>query len=251
MLELALAGDRIFAATERGLFERSAGEWRLVKEVGSGRVDQLASGRDRFLALTGGTLFELAGERFRKLAPTSDAIEGAAVAWGDLWIRTAAGLWRAPSEGVLEAATLPSDDAAIVAAGDGWIVAAGDEGLFRRDARDAPWRRLAGKGARVVTTGDGRFPLLVTAAHELALFDGESGELLPIASEFPAGSALSALVTADRLLVGTSGYGLWSGPLPTPLAPVAPVAPATPEASAAPDAEALTQSAASEARMRR
>ncbi len=58
-LALATAGDKVFAATERGLFERGADfSWRPVAELGEGRVESVWVSEGRVWARSGARLFE-------------------------------------------------------------------------------------------------------------------------------------------------------------------------------------------------
>jgi photosystem II stability/assembly factor-like uncharacterized protein len=79
VLSLAVAGPRVFAATERGLWERSGADWRLVAELGERRVEQVVAAGSRVVARTADGLWESpgAGARFHPLAdhgtPRDDA----------------------------------------------------------------------------------------------------------------------------------------------------------------------------------
>lgn len=72
----------------------------------------------------------------------------------------------------------------------------------------------AGDGQRAHATGDPRFAYVVASVRGAALWDGELGRLWPLAPPFPAGEIQAALVVSDRLLLGSSGYGLWEMRLP-------------------------------------
>lgn len=217
VVDLAAARDRLFAATERGLYERAGGEWRRVAELGQGRVDQLLVGVDRLLARSGGALYEFAAERFRRLDLAGDpAIEGATLAWGRLWVRTSTGLWRLSATGELEASSLPAADARLLGVGGEQLLAVTVEGLFRRTEPAGAWHRLAGPRARVVSTGDPGLPLLLVEDGRLALVARGETEPRALPAAFPAVAAASAVVAGGRLLVGTSGYGLWQAALEPP-----------------------------------
>ena len=73
-----------------------------------------------------------------------------------------------------------------------------------------------------LATGDARFPLVtiarpaspgVATTGSVGLYDRTRQRLVSIATPFPAAETLSALVLGNRLLLGTSGYGLWEATL--------------------------------------
>jgi len=270
VLAMATSGERLFVATERGLFERerSAGagsslesavpmRFERVSELGERRVEQLAAAGGRIVARTREALYELdaakpAG-RFHPiaLAPAGraapPALRSAALAAGDLWVLRDDGLARLVG-GKLQASSLPYPPAAgselFSVAGE--LHYSGKEGLFRRDGASGAWIPLRSGPLRTIATGSARFPYLVEAGGALALFAlppaSQPGEALwvPIDLPYPAGETLSALVAGDRLLLGSSGFGVWQARLPPSL-----TLPASP--TAAED----QRPSASEARIRR
>ena len=209
VLDLAPARDRLFAATERGLWERAGGEWRRVAELGQKRVEQLLVSPERLFARAEGKLYELVAERFVELGPADETVQSAALAWDRLWVRTASGLSYRNEAGELRPASLPADDARLLAVGGEQLLALAADGLFRRRELEGAWERMSGPRARVVATGDAARPLLVAEDGRLALLARDEDAPRPLAAEFPAAAASSAVLAAGRLLVGTSGYGLW------------------------------------------
>jgi hypothetical protein len=278
---MATAGDRLFVATERGLFERERApgngaevvlpiRFHRVPELGERRVEQLLATAERVVARARDGLFELEtaipGAPFRPLAlgplspPASSGSHGlrslrsAALAAGDLWVLHDEGLSRMV-DGKLQAASLPYP----AAPGSDLFSASGDlhysgrGGLFRRDTGTGAWMPLRSGPVRAIATGSARFPYLIEskgALSLLALPEGpKSGEgaWLPITLPYPARETLSALVTGDRLLLGSSGFGVWQALLPA-LAALPPAAPGAPVA----DTPSATQgSSESEARIRK
>ena len=254
---LALAGDRALrrhrARPLRALGRGMAARWP-ERGLGSGWISSPPDGSAPRARRVGRSSSSRARDSAKLAADLRRRSRAPRSRWGDLWIRTAAGLWRAPSERSARGrdSALATTPRSSPPATDG-SSSAGDEGSS--GATPGTRRGVASPGrAResVTDRADGRFPLprsrLPTRSR---CFDGRAASWLPIASEFPAGSALSALVAADRLLVRTlrlrtleqapadatgSGGSGRSGDA---------------GGSAAPDAEALTQSSASEARMRR
>jgi photosystem II stability/assembly factor-like uncharacterized protein len=208
VLDLAIARGGPLAATERGLYERSGSEWRQVGELGTARVEQLAVAGERAAARTRDSVWESEGGRFRKLLLPRGVPEGIAFAWGDLWVEIEGHLWRVGRGGEPEAASLPGG-AALVPGGADRLVAVSGDGVFVRLAPDGAWEHRIRGGARVLDTRDGRFPAVVVRDGEIYLFESASGVLAPLEAAFPADTVRAALVAGDRLLIGTSGYGLW------------------------------------------
>lgn len=226
VLAMATSGERLFVATERGLFERepaperaSPARFRRVPELGERRVEQMAGGPGRLVARTRDAIFELrtasAAARFRQIPLRLPGLRSTALAAGDLWVLRDDGLSRVVA-GKLQAASLPYPAAAgseiLGVAGE--LVYSGKGGLFRRDAVSGAWVSLRSGPVRTLTTGSSRFPYLVESAGALTLLDGEDGAWLPIDLPYPARETLSALVTGDRLLLGSSGFGVWQATLP-------------------------------------
>lgn len=215
VLDLLVDGERLWAATERGLYERAGAEWRRVGELADSRVEQLLASGDRRLARTADGLWELGVDgRFRRFETGARGVPtAAAFAWGDLWLRTGEGLWRVDDRGAAEAASLPAADATPVVSGAGDLLLDCHDGLWRRSDPEAEWQRLSPGPLRALPTRDARFPLLVAGGDGLALYAPADGRRLPVEAAFPPGAVTSALLDGSRLWVGTSGYGLWSAEL--------------------------------------
>ena len=163
----------------------------------------------RLFARAEGKLYELVAERFVELGPADETVQSAALAWDRLWVRTASGLSYRNEAGELRPASLPADDARLLAVGGKQLLALAADGLFRRRELEGAWERMSGPRARVVATGDAARPLLVAEDGRLALLARDEDVPRQLAAEFPAAAASSAVLAAGRLLVGTSGYGLW------------------------------------------
>lgn len=245
VLAMVTAGERLFVATERGLFERErpAGvdaetaapmRFQRVAELGDRRVEQLAAAAGRIVARTREALFELQpaspGGRFHLLAlggPATaehrapSALRSVALAAGDLWVLRDEGLARVVG-GKLQAASLPYPPAPgseLFSVADD-LHYSGKEGLFRRDTRSGAWVPVRSGPVRTIATGSARFPYLVESQGALALHalpapaGAGEGDWLAIDLPYPAGETLSALVIGDRLLLGSSGFGVWQALLP-------------------------------------
>ena len=154
--------------------------------------------------------------------PAVPGLRSAALAAGDLWVLRDDGLTRMV-DGKPQAASLPYPPAAgselFSVAGE--LHYSGREGLYRRDTASGAWMPVRSGPLRTIATGSVLFPYLVEAHGALSLLSlrapspaGE-GAWLPIELPFPARETLSALVAGDRLLLGSSGFGVWQAVLPT------------------------------------
>ncbi len=99
-------------------------------------------------------------------------------------------------------------------------------GRFERVARDTRFlaarvpavaeaeRLAADTGRRPLATGDGRFSFVLVGERSAFLWDSELRQQRPLAPPFAASEIRSALVVGEKLLIGSSGYGLWETRLP-------------------------------------
>ncbi len=220
VLDLASHRGRAYAATEAGLYERAGREWRRVAELGGARVEQLAASAERLFARTRDAIWELAGERFAKVPFAWRPPRSIAVAEGALWVLRDEGLYRIEAGGEPVAASPPFPGGELAGVG-GHLVYAGAKGLHVHD-REQGWIALARERSRVFPTGDARFPAVARTGARLALLDAEGQQLLPLAPPFAAADLLSALAVDGRLLLGSSGFGLWRAALPAETAPAQP-----------------------------
>jgi hypothetical protein len=229
---LAVAGPRVFAATERGLWERSGAEWRQVAELGERRVEQVVAAGSRVVARAGDGLWESpgAGARFHPLPFHHGPPRALALSGGEaLWVSGDAGLYRLAG-GENHSAETPLPDGRIEAAGDR-LLAWGERGAFVRPLDGGPWAELAAEATAVLPTGDRRWPVVIVtpagaflAGHD-AVVGGAASEapgdtpavtLRPLDLPAPPASASAALIAGDRLYLGTSGWGLWVAALAPP-----------------------------------
>lgn len=189
VLGFADAGDRLYAATEEGLFERWAGtrEWRRVEELGRRRIERLT--------VEGGA------------AEPEDARRVA--------VKTPDARFVRPLPGPARFLEQPRDE-------DG--LDPGSESGFATESAE-PKHRFAGQEVlRVLPTGDSRIPRVVIAERDARVFDAVSGALQPpLELAFPAREVVAAAVAGDRLLLGTTGHGLVAVGLST-VAPESPPA---------------------------
>lgn len=216
ILGLTDAGDRVYAATEGGLWMRWVGEWRRVDEVGTGRVQEVAAVDGRVVARTPTGLWEQGADGFFAQVdyhhgpPRSMAISGRA-----LWVTDGDGVYRLTEEANHEIATPFADGRLSVIAGE--VLLAGDGGLWRRDEDSDSWESMSRTPLSAIETGDERYPLLVLQdVWKAELLEADNAELLDVELPVPPRDVSAAFVVGDRLLIGTSGYGVLHRPLPQP-----------------------------------
>lgn len=211
--DLAPFGLGVYAATERGLYERSAGSWRLIGEVGQGRVEQVVAGANRLVARTADGLWEFDGPRFKTLPYKHGRPRSAALTDDALWVSDGAALYRltAAANDTVET-PFPGGRVARFGSRLAWW---GKGGFYVRPDAGDPWVRLAAGPVEVFATGDAARPALVVAGDgTAALWRAESGALEAVDLPLPADEVSAVLVDQGRLLLGTAGFGLYVGTLP-------------------------------------
>ena len=216
VLDLAVGPHGVLAATERGLYERSGAEWRRVAELGPARIEQLAAAGERVAARTRDDVWVSEGGRFRRIGWSQGPPRGVALAWGHLWVLTEGQLWRVGPDGDAQASSLPEGGAVLLPGGPERLALSSTGGLFVRRAPDGAWEQAIRGDARLIGTRHPRFPVVAVLGGALSLLDATTGLMAPLEAPFPAEAALAALVSGDRLLVGTSGFGLWAAELRVP-----------------------------------
>jgi photosystem II stability/assembly factor-like uncharacterized protein len=233
VLALTVAGYRVFAATERGLFERSGDAWRQVAELGERRVEQVAAEGERVVARAADGLWELAGDRFVPAPYRHGRPRSAALFDQALWVSAADGLYRltaAENDAVPAPLAGGRLDRLASTAGDRLLLS-GSGGVWMRTGSAAPWVAIAAGEAAVRPTGDPRYPALVLGAAGAFLVEAEGGALRgapaagllhPVALPVPARDVTAAALFDGKLVLGTSGYGLWVGDVTAAPSPAAP-----------------------------
>ncbi|MGE5234201.1 MAG: hypothetical protein ACM3OB_08815, partial [Acidobacteriota bacterium] len=209
------AGDRPYAATEQGLFERRDGTWRRLPQLGTRRVEQVIEDGGRVVVRTGAGLLEWdrrPGGKFAPLAYRHGAPRSAALGDGALWVSDGKRLYRLTAKSNHEVAA-PFADGRVVALGEG-VLFAGGGGAFVRAGLDAPWQEVADGAWRALPTGSQEHPVLLVGDHFAVLLGREPGAVLRLAVPVPARNVAAALIDGGRLYLGTSGYGLLIATLP-------------------------------------
>jgi photosystem II stability/assembly factor-like uncharacterized protein len=216
VLDIAVHQGRIFAATEKGLFERRGIGWHWVRDLGEGTVEQFVSDGPRLLARTPGGLFELKGKLFVP-RPYKHGSPSSAAFYGDaLWVTDAQGLYRLTADANHTIPT-PFAGGRLLRLQDELLLwgSGGTYALTRPDAGpDATWKQLAGESARLLPTGDDRRPALMVSGDTVRLFDRQTRKFQAVDVPVPARDISAATVLGDRLLLGTSGYGVLVRDLP-------------------------------------
>ncbi len=206
ILNLASSSDRVFAATEKGLYERRQGHWRRLTGLGERRIDEVVVSSGTLFARSGREVYEERGSVFRKLALHRLEPRHLALSGDTLWLTDRSGrvfsLPSAPGDGRQPVEESPAG--ILQPPHSGW--SGGSRAL---------WNVGEGVATRLWATGDPVWPLLV------AVSDSPPSLVGPLARHRLAlGLALrprdlaDALVVDGRLLVATNGFGVWVKDLP-------------------------------------
>jgi hypothetical protein len=208
VLQLAAAANRPLAATEKGLYERQYGEWRLINEVGRRRIDQVSSNNGLTVARSGGLLFRRAGDRFVPVEAAGAQPRSVAVAGGELWIGDGGErLWRLVG-GRAEALSPPFAGGKLGSLSRELLLT-GDGGAYLRRGAESPWQPLVGAPSRGLPTGDDAYPLFLLPLGDSArLLERENLLLHKVPLPVPRQDVTAATVVGGRLLVATAGHGV-------------------------------------------
>ncbi|MGH9380070.1 MAG: AMIN domain-containing protein [Thermoanaerobaculia bacterium] len=210
VLDLTITADRVYAATERGLYERAGGEWRRVSELEERRVERVEAGSGGVLAVSRSGLFVSRGGLFAPLPyehglPLSAAVTGDAV-----WVADAAGLYRLTAA-ANDTVTPPFSPGKLLALGPD-VLWSGKDGVYLRSA--SGWRRLAEERAMTLPTGDRERPvLLLEKGGRASLLDADGLAVTELELPVPNWDVNAVLLEGDTLYLGTNGQGLWKGSL--------------------------------------
>ena len=211
VLALAVGDGRGWAATEKGLYERTVTGWRRVEHFGTERIEQVRIGNGRVVVRSARGLFEQHGTGFRPIPYKHGTPRGAALAGDSLYVTDDAGLYRLAG-GENHTAPSPMRGALVESLG-GQLFLSGRAGLWARVEPAGEWRVFWDRPSRLLPTGDSRHPALAIAGDR-ALLLRAGGEPVSVDLAFPARDVASALVVDGKLLVGTSGHGLQITALP-------------------------------------
>ncbi len=204
--DIAIHQGRIFAATEKGLFERRGEGWHWVRDLGEGTVEQFMQDGPHLLARTPGGLYELKGKLFVP-RPYKQGIPRSAALYGNaLWVTDAKGLFRLTADANHPIPT-PFEGGRLLPVRD-QLLLWGPGGTYALSSPDAQWKQLVGEPSRLLPTGDDSRPALLVSGETVSLFDRKTGKLQTLDVPVPARDISAARVLGDQLLIGTSGYGV-------------------------------------------
>lgn len=247
--EVVLAGSEgggVWRSTDGGssFFPSSRG-------IAAARVTALAKSRGELLASVahGGPISGIygvlaGGDRVVHELSQIPTVLALATAGDDAWAATEGGLYARRDGFWLRVEELPATRVEQVVAANGRVLARTPDAVFERQAGrfvavappatlkaradgsgvagvsllsqapgDDRWRaRLRGR-TRVFPTGDAAYPALVIEDAGAHLLSGADRELRPLSLPVPSRDVLSAVIDGNRLLIGTSGYGLLYAPL--------------------------------------
>jgi photosystem II stability/assembly factor-like uncharacterized protein len=208
VLDIAVYDGRIFAATERGIYERRGAGWHWMRDLGETRVEQLVAGPSGLVARTAMGLWDLRGRVFVKREFKHGLPRSAAFYDGALWVSDASGVYRLTSKTNDTIAT-PVPGGRLLPLAD-QLLLWGQAGTWTRSGPgpEAGWVQLTEEPSRLLPTGDARWSALLVSGDTVRLFDRETRKFQAIEVPVPARDISAALVLDGRLLLGTSGYGV-------------------------------------------
>jgi hypothetical protein len=206
VLDLAYYKKRLYAATEKGLFERRGTGWHVLMELGEGRFEQLVVGEGRLIARTPTRLYELVGAKFRAVLLAPGLVPRSAALWsGALWVSDGQKVHRLAT-GAPQAAAVPSPGGRLERLDD-QLLFVGPGGAWSHDPQGG-WTAIATGASRLLPTGHPRYAALLVSGDTVRLYDRETRKLQILDVPVPARDLVSVTVAGDRLMLGTSGYGL-------------------------------------------
>lgn len=206
VLDFAVHGTKVYAATERGLFERKGSEWVRIPELGEGRVEQVLSDGTRLVARTPSALYEAKGGKFTQRSFKHGPPRSAALFQDALWVVDSEGVYRLTADSNHSYAS-PFKNGRLYRLDD-QLLYWGSGGAWTRGGPETFWAKITDKPSRVLPTGDPRHAVVLVSGDTVRLYDAEARKFRAIDVPVPARDIASALVVDGRLLLGTSGYGL-------------------------------------------
>jgi photosystem II stability/assembly factor-like uncharacterized protein len=206
VLDFGVHLGRIYAATEKGLFERRGADWFRLKELGESRVEQIAVDGERIAVRTLDALWDLQGGRFVQ-RPFKHGAPRSAAFFGDaLWVTDAKGVYRLTKD-ANHTIDAPFAGGRLLRLTD-QLLLAGPGGAFARPGADAAWTELTGKASRLLPTGDPRWSAVMVSGDTARLYDREARKFEVLDVPVPARDISAAVVGDGKLYLGTTGYGV-------------------------------------------
>lgn len=204
--DIAIHQGRIFAATEKGLFERRGEGWHWVRDLGEGTVEQFIQDGPHLLARTPDRLYELKGKLFVPYSYKHGAPRSAALYGNALWVTDSQGLYRLTGDANHTIPT-PFEGGRLLRLHDELLLW-GPGGTYALTSPDNGWKKLVEEPSRLLPTGDDRRPALLVSGDTVRLFDRQTGTFQTLDVPVPARDISAAEVLDGQLLIGTSGYGV-------------------------------------------
>jgi photosystem II stability/assembly factor-like uncharacterized protein len=205
VFDIAVHQGRVFAATEKGLFERRGMGWHWVRDLGDGTVEQFVSDGPRLLARTPDALYELKGKLFTRTTYKHGAPRSAVFYDKALWVTDAQGVYRLTAD-ANHTVPAPFAGGKLQPVAD-QLLLWGSGGVFAR-LGDGDWTELVHEPARLLPTGDDRRPALMVSGDTVRLFDRRTRKFQTLDVPVPARDISAARISGSQLLIGTSGYGV-------------------------------------------
>lgn len=211
VLDFGVHLGRLYAATERGLFERRGNAWFRLTELGEGRVEEVAVDGDRIAVRTPSGLWEIAGGKFVQRPYKHGTPRSLAFFDNALWVSDAEAIYRL-TEKTNDTVAIPFRGGRLGRLPDKLLLW-GSGGAFVRSAAveaagESSWAEVTGSPSRVIATGHPRWSTLMVSGETVRLFDSEASKFMVLEVPFPARDISAAVVAGGRLLLGTSGYGV-------------------------------------------
>lgn len=205
---------RLYAATERGLYERRGVAWFRLAELGEGRVEEVVVEGERIAVRTPSGLWELAGGKFVPRPYKHGTPRSAAFFGGALWVSDAQAVYRL-TEATNDTVAIPFQGGRLGRLADQLLLWGSGGTFVRADGPPAetPWAEVTREPSRIIATGDPRWSALMVSGDTARLFDRTASKFVVLEVPFPARDILVAVVTGNRLFLGTSGYGVVVGRL--------------------------------------
>ncbi|HEX7180836.1 MAG TPA: YCF48-related protein [Thermoanaerobaculia bacterium] len=208
VLDFGVHLGRLYAATEKGLYELRGADWFRLKELGEERVEEVVAEGEQIVVRTASALYGLEGGKFVKRPYKHGAPRSAAFFGDALWVSDAQAVYRLTQSAndTVEAPftggrlyRLP-DQLLLWGSGGAWVRAGDGDG--------SSWVSLTDKGSRVIATGDARWSAVLVSGDVVRLYDREASKFEVLEVPIPVRDISSAVIGNGRLFLGTSGYGV-------------------------------------------
>ncbi len=206
VFDITVHQDRIWAATQGGLFERRGIGWHWVRDMGTGRVEQFLSEGSRLLARAPDGLYEFKGKIFTRRPFKHGAPRSATFHENALWVSDSQGVYRLTADAN---DTVPAPFAGGRLQGIGsQLLLWGPGGVFARAGGEGDWVELLKEPSRLLPTGDPRYAALMVSGDTARLFDRQTRKFEVLDVPVPVRDISAARIINGELWIGTSGYGV-------------------------------------------